>query len=67
MPITPEKVDMFVAYTDSVGHARTTIKTYISALSLEHKLADKDNPTTKFWVGKVVDAAGSGASTPRVK
>ncbi len=67
MPIIPEKVAMFVAYMDSVGNARTTIRTYISALSREHKLADEDDPTAKFWVRKVVDAASSGASAPRVK
>ncbi len=67
MPITPKKVAMFVAYMDSVGHARTMIRTYISALSRKHKLADEDYPTAKFWVRKVVDAAGLGASAPRVK
>ncbi len=67
MPITPEKVAMFVAYMHSVGNARTTIRTYISALSREHKLADEDDPTAKFWVRKVVDAAVSGVSAPRVK
>ncbi len=67
MPITPEKVAMFVAYMDSMGHARATIRTYVSALSREHKLLDEDNPTAKFWVRKVVEAAGSKASTPRVK
>ncbi len=67
MPITKEKVAMFVAYMDSMGHARATIETYISAISGEHKLADEDDPTAKFWVRKVVEAAGSRASTPRVK
>ncbi len=41
--------------------------TYISALSREHKLADEDDPKAKFWVRKVVDAADSKVSTPRVK
>ncbi len=39
----------------------------MSALSCEHKLADEDDLTAKFWVRKVVDAAGTSASTPRVK
>ncbi len=59
MPITPEKVAMSVAYMDSVGNARTTIRTYISALSHEHKLEDEDDPTAKFWVRKVVVRAQS--------
>ncbi len=67
MPITPEKVAMFIAYMDSVGHARTTIRTYISALSREHKLADEYDPTAKFLVRKMVDVGGSGAPAPRVK
>ncbi len=67
MPITPEKVAMFVAYMDSMGHARATIRRYVSALSREHKLVDEDDPIAKFWVRKVVEAAGSKASTPRVK
>ncbi len=67
MPITPEKVAMFVASMHPVGNARTTIRTYISAFSREHKLADEDDPTAKFWVRKVVDAAGSRAPGPRVK
>ncbi len=33
MPITLEKVAMFVAYMDFVSHARTMIRTYISAVS----------------------------------
>ncbi len=45
MPITPEKVAMFVAY---MGHAKATIRTYVSALSLEHEQAEKDDPTSKF-------------------
>ncbi len=49
------------------GPCQSYHRTYISALSHEHKLADKDDPTAKFWVRKVVDAAGSTASTPRVK
>ncbi len=60
MPIHPEKVAMF-------GHARATIRIYMSTLSCEHKQADKDDPTAKFWVRKVVDAAGSSASSPRIK
>ncbi len=67
MSITLEKVAMFVAYMDSMDHARTTIRTYISALSREHKPADEDAPTAKFWVRKVMDAAGLAASSPRVK
>ncbi len=39
----------------------------MSALSCEHKLADKDDLTTKFRVRKVVNAAGTRASIPRVK
>ncbi len=50
MPITPEKVAIFVAYMDSVGHVRTTIRTYISTLSHEHKLEDEDDPTAKFCI-----------------
>ncbi len=53
---------MFVAYMDSMGHVRTMIRTYISALSHEHNLVDEDDPTAKFWVRKVVDVAGSACS-----
>ncbi len=58
----PDKVAMFVAYMDSVGHARATIRTYMSVLSQKDKLADEEDPTAKFWVRKVVNA-----STPKVK
>ncbi len=58
----PDKVAMFVTYMDSVGHARATIRTYMSALSRKDKLADEEDRTKK-----VVNAAGTRASTPRVK
>ncbi len=69
MPIIPEKVAMFVAYMDPVGHARAMIRTYVSALSHEHKLVDEDDMTAKIWVRKlkVVDAAGSRVYTTKVK
>ncbi len=67
LPLMQDKLAMSVAYMDSVGHARATIRTYMSALSCEHKLADTDDVTAKFWVRKVIDAAGTRASTPRVK
>ncbi len=67
LPLTPDKVAMFVAYMDYVGHARATIRIYMSDINCEHKLADEDDPTAKFWVRKVVDVAGTMASTPRVK
>ncbi len=52
---------MFVAHLDSANSTRATIRTYVSALSHTHKLADVDDPTTRFWVQKVIKAAGSGA------
>ncbi len=44
---------------DKVGHAHMPVRTYASALSHTHKMADVEDPTTKFWVRKVIDAAGS--------
>ncbi len=52
---------------DSAGQARATIRTYMSALSHKHKLADEEDPTAKFWVRKVVEVAGAQAAAPRVK
>ncbi len=61
IPLTPDKTAMFVAHLDSANSTRATIRTYVSALSHTHKLADVDDPTTRFWVQKVIKAAGSGA------
>ncbi len=33
----------------------------------KHKLADEEDPTAKFWVTKVVEAACAQAAAPRVK
>ncbi len=54
---------MFVAYMDRAGHACAMVWTYVSALSHAHRMADMSDPTTKFWVKKMVDAAGSQART----
>ncbi len=56
-----------MAYMHAVGHARAKIRTYMSTLSCKHKLVDEDDLTAKFWVRKVVNAAGTRASKPRVK
>ncbi len=61
IPLTPDKTAMFVAHLDSANRTRATIRTYVSALSHSHKLADVDDPTTRFWVRKVIKAAGSWA------
>ncbi len=61
IPLTPDKTAMFVAHLDSANCIRATIQTYVSAISHSHKLADVDDPTTIFWVRKVIKAAGSGA------
>ncbi len=50
---------MFVAYIDRAGHARAMVQTYVSALSQAHRMAYMSDPTTKFWVKKVVDEVGS--------
>ncbi len=56
---------MFVAYMDKLGNAHTMEKTYALALSHAHTMADVDDPTTKFWVRKVINAAGTKAkATP---
>ncbi len=52
---------MFVAYMDRAGNARATVKTYVLALRHFYRMADMADPTTKFWVKKVVDAAVSKA------
>lgn len=57
LPLTPNQIAMFVAYLDCAGCTRATIHTYVFALSHSHKLADTDDPTTKFWVKKVIEAA----------
>ncbi len=63
LPLSPNQVAMFVAYMDRDGHARATVWTYLSALSHTHMMADMSDPTTKFWVKKVVDTVGSQART----
>ncbi len=67
LPLTPKQVTMFVAYMDMAGHAQATVCTYVSALSHAHKLADLVDPTVKFWVKKVVDAAGTQAKKPTTR
>ncbi len=67
LPITPNEVAMFVSYMDKTGHARTTIQTYVSALSHAHKIADLGGSTAKFGVKKVVDVAGSQAKAPSAR
>ncbi len=65
LPVTPNVMAMFVAYMDKSGHACMTERTYASALSHAHKIVDVEDPKTKFWVRKVMDAAGSQAkATP---
>ncbi len=63
LPLSPNQVAMFVAYMDRAGHTPTMVRTYVSALSHAHRMADMSDPITKFWVNKVVDAAGSQART----
>ncbi len=48
--VTPNEMAMFLTYMDKLGHAHTTTRTYASALSHAHKMADVEDPTTKFWV-----------------
>ncbi len=62
LPLSPNQVAMFVAYMDRVCQALATVRTYVSALSHAHRMADMADPTTKFWVKKVVDAVGSQAN-----
>ncbi len=54
LPLSPIQVAMFVAYMDRPGHARTTVHTYVSAMSHPHKIVDMGDPNTKFWLKKVV-------------
>ncbi len=61
IPLTLDKTAMFVAHLDSANHTRATIWTYVSTVSHSHKLADVDDPTTRFWVRKLIKAAGSGS------
>ncbi len=61
IPLTPDKTAMFVAHLDCSNRTRATIWTYVSALSHSHKLADVDDPTTRFWVWNVIKPAGSRA------
>ncbi len=49
---------------DSAGQSRVKIRTYVSALSCKQKLADQEDPTAKFCVRKVVEAAGAQAAHP---
>ncbi len=59
LPLSPNQLAMFVAYIDRAGHARAMVQTYVSALSQAHRMAYMSDPTTKFWVKKVVDEVGS--------
>ncbi len=61
----PNVMAMFEAYMDKLGHGRTMVRTFASALSHAHKMADVEDSTTKFCIRKVMDAAGSQAkATP---
>ncbi len=59
LQVTPNVMDMFVAYMDKLGYAHTMVRSHASALRHTHKMADVEDYTTKFWVRKVMDAAGS--------
>ncbi len=48
MPITLEKVAMFVAYMDFVSPCKNHDQDI--HFSREHKLVDEDDATAKFWV-----------------
>ncbi len=61
LSVTPNVMAIFLPYMDKAGHARMTVRTYVSALSHAHKMEDVEDPTTKFWVRKVMDAAGPQA------
>ncbi len=65
LPVKPNVMAMFVAYMDKLGHTRTMVRTYALDLSHADKMADVKDPTTKCWVRKVMDTAGSHAkATP---
>ncbi len=54
LPLSPCQVAMFVTYMDMAVHAHATVQTYVSCHA--HRMVDMADPTTMFWVKKVVDA-----------
>jgi hypothetical protein len=58
-PVTQEKVMMFVAHLDLKKFARSTVRTYVSAIAYPHKVANEQDPTTGGAVKKILDKAGS--------
>jgi site-specific recombinase XerD len=58
-PVTKEKVMMFVAHLDLKKFAKSTIRTYVSAIAYPHRMSEETDPTTGGVVKKLLDKAGS--------
>ena len=51
-PASVEEITLFIAYFYTQALASSTVLTYISALSYQHKINNIDDPTQSFVVKK---------------
>jgi hypothetical protein len=58
-PVSEEKILMFIVHLDLKSFARSTIRTYTSAIAYSHRLSNKKDPTAGSAVKKVLEVAGS--------
>jgi hypothetical protein len=58
-PVTEEKIMIFIAHLDLKKFARSTIRTYVSAIAYPHRMSRDLDPTTGGAVKKLLDKAGS--------
>ena len=62
-PLASDVVARFIAHLDLAGYSKSTIRSYLSALSYPHKLQGLPDPTASFAINRLMRSAG--ASSPR--
>jgi len=56
-PVSPESVCLFVAHLHNKNLACSTIRSYLAAISFQHKLKNLTDPTTAFSVKKCTEGS----------
>lgn len=54
-PVPSTQLEQFVSFLFSKGYAAKTVKTYISAISFQHKLYNMEDTTSSFSIAKMLE------------
>jgi hypothetical protein len=66
-PLSSRDISLFISYLDLLHYARSSIRTYVSALSFSHKMSHLPDPSATFLIKKLLDNAGSRGQSPLPK